>query len=107
MKTYAPDYYKKFVCIADKCRHSCCVGWEIDVDDISYNKYCNMNSDFGKKIKEHIVSDSDGRYDMTVQPRLAFSVLGAFSFTAFSGFSGFCFAVFFTALSIITHLSFL
>ena len=32
MKLYAPGYYKRFACIASKCRHSCCVGWEIDID---------------------------------------------------------------------------
>ncbi len=33
MKLYAPAYYKEFKCIADKCSHSCCVGWEISVDN--------------------------------------------------------------------------
>ena len=32
MKLIAPEYYTKFHCIADKCRHSCCVGWEIEID---------------------------------------------------------------------------
>ena len=32
MKTYAPKYYQQFHCIADKCKHSCCIGWEIDID---------------------------------------------------------------------------
>ena len=35
----APKYYKNFRCIADKCRHSCCLGWEIDVDDAAVEKY--------------------------------------------------------------------
>lgn len=39
MKLYAPAYYKKFSCIADKCRHSCCIGWEIDVDPKTLKKY--------------------------------------------------------------------
>ncbi len=39
MKLYAPEYYKKFICIADKCDHSCCIGWEIDIDEASYEKY--------------------------------------------------------------------
>ena len=38
MKLIAPDYYNKFSCIADKCRHSCCVGWEIDIDE-NTNEY--------------------------------------------------------------------
>ena len=28
-----PEYYPRFRCIADACRHTCCQGWEIDVDD--------------------------------------------------------------------------
>ena len=39
MKLYAPSYYKDFKCIADKCRHSCCVGWEIDIDKSTLDKY--------------------------------------------------------------------
>lgn len=27
-----PDFYPAFHCIASACRHSCCVGWEVDVD---------------------------------------------------------------------------
>ena len=27
-----PDFYGKFKCTAEKCRHSCCIGWEIDID---------------------------------------------------------------------------
>ena len=39
MKVFAPKYYKEFKCIADKCTHSCCVGWEIDVDKETLKKY--------------------------------------------------------------------
>lgn len=39
MKLYAPQYYQKFSCIADECRHSCCIGWEIDVDKKTLKKY--------------------------------------------------------------------
>ena len=39
MKLYAPSYYKKFKCIADKCEHSCCIGWEIDIDEETLEKY--------------------------------------------------------------------
>ncbi len=39
MKVFAPDYYKRFKCIADKCRHSCCIGWEIDIDEKTLGKY--------------------------------------------------------------------
>ena len=34
-----PDYSEGFRCIAGKCRHSCCIGWEIDIDEKTYEKY--------------------------------------------------------------------
>ncbi len=36
---YAPNYYKNFKCIADKCRHSCCIDWEIRIDEKTLSKY--------------------------------------------------------------------
>lgn len=54
MKTYAPDYYKDFCCMADKCRHSCCIGWEIDIDDATYDYYRSICGNFGKKLAQHI-----------------------------------------------------
>ena len=39
MDNFAPSYYKKFKCIADKCRHNCCIGWEIDIDDEALEFY--------------------------------------------------------------------
>ncbi len=39
---FAPNYYRLFHCIADKCRHSCCIDWEICIDDETYEKYKQM-----------------------------------------------------------------
>ncbi len=41
---YAPEYYKDFRCIADKCRHSCCIDWEICIDSATLEKYKNIPS---------------------------------------------------------------
>lgn len=57
MKLYAPDYYKQFKCIAHECTHSCCVGWEIEVDEHSLNYYRSITGDFGKKLNENIVCE--------------------------------------------------
>lgn len=54
MKYIAPNYYKKFKCIAEKCKHSCCVGWEIDIDDETYEKYKSIQGDFGNRLKKNI-----------------------------------------------------
>ena len=39
MSLFAPNYYKKFSCIADKCNNNCCIGWEIDIDEDTLNIY--------------------------------------------------------------------
>ena len=54
MKLYAPEYYKNFVCIADKCRHSCCIGWEIDVDRDTAKKYAALDEGYGVEIQKSI-----------------------------------------------------
>ena len=40
-----PDFYDEFRCLADSCRHSCCVGWEIDVDAESLAYYKNIDGE--------------------------------------------------------------
>lgn len=39
MQLFAPSIYKNFKCIAEKCQHNCCIGWEIDVDRQTLEKY--------------------------------------------------------------------
>lgn len=62
MKVFAPNYYKKFSCIADKCKHSCCIGWEIDIDDATYERYKNTHTNFGKKLNDNIAINNDCAY---------------------------------------------
>jgi len=50
MKLYAPRYYKKFICIADKCDHSCCIGWEIDIDKEALEKYKSLKAGYGQTV---------------------------------------------------------
>lgn len=52
-----PNYYSKFKCIADKCTHSCCIGWEIDIDERMMAKYHSLKTPFGDKIRENIEGD--------------------------------------------------
>lgn len=44
MKHYHFNYLEKFNCIADKCKHNCCIGWEIKVDKKSIKTYQNLAS---------------------------------------------------------------
>ena len=52
MKIKVPDYFVKFRCIADQCKDSCCIGWEIDIDDITKAKYQALNTEIGREIVE-------------------------------------------------------
>lgn len=49
-----PNYYSEFKCIADKCQHTCCKGWEIDIDSETYDKYANMSGELGDEIRANI-----------------------------------------------------
>lgn len=55
-----PDYYKDFSCIADKCKDSCCIGWEIDVDEDSQGYYESIEGAFGDRLRENMYLSEDG-----------------------------------------------
>ena len=68
MKEVFPNYYSKFVCIADRCTHNCCIGWEIDIDAYTMNLYNCLDTEIGARIREnidgdtpHFVLEKDGR----------------------------------------------
>ncbi len=58
MKLIAPSYYPAFRCIADKCRHSCCIGWEIDIDPDTRAQYRRIPGAFGERLNAAI---ADGK----------------------------------------------
>lgn len=73
MKIFAPDYYNDFRCIANQCKHSCCIGWEIDIYDETNEYYNSINTDFGKKIRENIVQqDGYNCFKLTENERCPF-----------------------------------
>lgn len=69
MKLYAPKYYKKFKCIADKCEHSCCVGWEIDVDGSALEKYTALKDGYGAVINDSISMEEVPHFKLGVGDR--------------------------------------
>ncbi len=62
---FAPEYYNEFKCVAGNCKHSCCIDWEICIDEEALEKYRKMK-DVWKTVKkngdEHcFVLSADGR----------------------------------------------
>ena len=49
-----PSYYKEFRCIADKCKDSCCIGWEIDIDEDTFDYYKSVDGAIGERLKKHM-----------------------------------------------------
>ena len=72
MNVIVPDYYKDFECIADRCRHSCCIGWEIDIDDVTLSHYESIKGDFGKRLKENISLEDTPHFRLTEDERCPF-----------------------------------
>ena len=73
MKLYAPNYYKDFHCIASDCKHSCCVGWEIDIDKDSLSRYQSMTHPYGEIIRKHIeMQDDTACFALTKEERCPF-----------------------------------
>lgn len=62
MKLIAPDYYASFRCIANCCRHSCCIGWEIDIDEDSLARYQSLPGPLGERLRGHIDTGEDGSH---------------------------------------------
>ena len=54
MKKVTPNYYTDFKCIADKCRHNCCIGWEITVDNDTLKYYSTVKGELGKRLSDSI-----------------------------------------------------
>ena len=61
MKITAPAYYKSFKCIAGKCKHSCCIDWEIDIDEGTIEKYKKVKGTMGERLRNSICCQ-DGTY---------------------------------------------
>lgn len=64
MKLYAPTYYKNFKCIADACEHSCCIGWEIDIDENTFQKYKQLKGEYGEAIKKSISTEDTPHFQL-------------------------------------------
>ena len=64
-----PDFYDHFKCIAGRCTDTCCVGWEIDIDENSQKAYRKVKGDFGKRLKENI---EDGHFKLLPHDRCPF-----------------------------------
>lgn len=62
MKLIAPEGYERFRCAAGGCAHTCCAGWEIDIDEATLARYRAVPGALGAKLRESIVQAEDGSH---------------------------------------------
>ncbi len=72
MKLMAPEYYNKFVCTASACKHSCCKGWEIDIDEDTYAFYKTVGGELGERLHRCISSDETPHFVLEEDERCPF-----------------------------------
>ena len=65
MKVFAPDVCAGFRCLAGACRHTCCEGWEIDIDAESMKRYRGMRGAFADRLRESISPDPAPHFILT------------------------------------------
>ncbi len=64
MKICVPGYYQRFHCIAGACEHSCCIGWEIDVDEATLQTYRKLTGDYADCIRDSISLDGTPHFKL-------------------------------------------
>ena len=66
------EIYGEFTCKADKCKHSCCKGWEIDIDEDTLEYYKDLDSELGNEIRQNIEWGEDSFFKLTSDERCPF-----------------------------------
>ena len=62
MRLRVPYDYKEFKCIAGACKDSCCVGWEIDIDEDTFSYYQGLEGDFGDRLRSSMAAGEENTF---------------------------------------------
>lgn len=62
VNVFQPKYMTEFKCICSGCTDSCCTGWDINIDEDTYNKYINSNGRF-KELLEGKYLENKNEHD--------------------------------------------
>ncbi|MBU5627353.1 flagellin lysine-N-methylase [Oscillibacter sp. MSJ-2] len=57
-----PDYYDDFRCLAERCPHSCCIGWEVMIDNDTAAFYQSVPGELGRRLRQALQRDEDNAY---------------------------------------------
>ncbi|MCF0123482.1 MAG: hypothetical protein HUJ67_05160, partial [Ruminiclostridium sp.] len=72
MVTCYPDYYPAFGCTASRCKHNCCIGWEIDIDPVSLARYQAAEGPMGERLHDCIAQGKEPHFILGEEERCPF-----------------------------------
>ena len=67
-----PKYFDSFSCIKGECKHSCCKGWEIDLDEEHLALFSSLEGEIGEKMKKSISLEGTPHFILTSEERCPF-----------------------------------
>lgn len=59
INTFLPKYMMEFKCISSSCTDSCCAGWDINIDEDTYNKYVNSTGELKRLLEGKFTLNKD------------------------------------------------
>lgn len=59
VKMRYPGYLKEFKCIGGKCKDSCCIGWDVDIDKVTFRQYYKVQDKEMKRMFQKNVHNND------------------------------------------------
>lgn len=59
IKMRYPRYFKEFKCIGGNCEDSCCIGWDIDIDKVTFKQYYKIQDKEMKRMFQKNVHNND------------------------------------------------
>ena len=72
MALLVPSYYNEFKCIANRCSHNCCIGWEIDIDEETLALYEGVSGELGGRLRKNISRDASPHFILAENERCPF-----------------------------------
>ena len=59
MQVRVPDYFDEFSCLAGACPHSCCIGWEVVIDEDTARRYRALPGPLGERLRAAMQPDGE------------------------------------------------
>lgn len=58
--TLYPGFYNEFQCIGSHCKNTCCAGWNISIDETTYQAYQQLRGRFGQFVRLNLIQGEQG-----------------------------------------------